>query len=132
MNFPGADTVFTNKSPIPLSAVPGGQQLYINVGGLVSITTQHSHSIPAGAWTSVGWTWTALPISEGPTGFFNFQAPGASHTSSGIGLCKSDGTWQVYADTPLFKAEACEDWVLLKGFGTVPYTGVTPPVWAYS
>lgn len=71
-------------------------------------------------------------MNEGPTGYFNFEVPGTSGQYSGIGLCKSEGTWLVYAITPGFRSEACEKWVELKGLGTLPYTGVTPPVWAYS
>lgn len=71
-------------------------------------------------------------MSEEPTGYFDFEVPGAYGENNGIGFCKSEGLWQVYAVMPIFNSEACEEWVKLKGLGTLPYTGMTPPVWAYS
>lgn len=127
--------------------MPGGQDLYVNVNGLLAVTVQHSHSIPPGAWWSYyGWTWTALPAAlpatqprcpaddptfncTSPTGFFWFQAPGSDR--AGVRACPNPyfpDTLSVWAVTPEFNQTGCE---VLAGLGTVPYGGVSPPVWAY-
>jgi hypothetical protein len=131
---------------IQLAVVPGGQDVYVNVDGLMATTVQHSHSIPPGAWWSYyGWNWMPLPVHQlplrdcpadddrynctPPTGIFNFQAPNA--TVGGVMACPNKyfpATTSLYAVTPEFNRTDC---VELAGLGTHPYTGPTPPVWAY-
>ena len=134
-----------------ISEVPGGQDLFVNVNGLVAITVQHSHSIPPGAyWEYQGWTWTALPVTptsagkaafrdcprtnsayncDIPAGYWSFQAPNS--TRSGVIACQDGSDTRpatLYAVTPEFSRLDC---VPLKGLGTHPYSGPNPPVWAY-
>jgi hypothetical protein len=127
--------------------VPGGQDTYVNVDGLVAITVQHEHEIPPGAyWEYEGWTWTGLPVDQppflhgcpqnnsmyncsSPTGYWNFKAPNA--TVGGVKVCPNEydnTTMSIYAVTPAFNRTGCVD---LMGLGIHPYSGVNPPVWAY-
>jgi len=67
-----------------------------------------------------------------PTGYWNFKAPGA--TKGGIVICpdtspNSGMHGVLYAITPEFGRMDC---VELMGLGTHLYSGVSPPVWAYS
>jgi len=130
--------------------VPGGQDLYVNEDGLISITVQHSHTFPPGSfpWYQ-GWTWTPLPVTSkkwvqdcpignkqyncrSPSGYWNFKAPGA--TTGGIAACsnpydKNDKVPKfLYAITPKFSRKGC---VKLDGLATHEYHGPNPPVWAY-
>ncbi|KAF2104248.1 hypothetical protein NA57DRAFT_70464 [Rhizodiscina lignyota] len=145
----GTDTVFVGTL-YPDSEVPGGQDLYVNVDGLISITVQHSHSFPPGSWPEYyGWTWTPLLKPTGqtakqlpgcprnndlyncdiPSGYFDFKAPNA--TRGGVMACPNEyntNVTSVYAVTPEFNRTGC---VELVGMGTHNYTGPTPPVWSY-
>lgn len=128
-----------------ISEVPGGQDSYVPVDGLISITVQHSHSFPPGSWEyGIGWTWTPLPKvfppinpcpkdllhnCGAPSGYFSFQAPNAM--VGGIMACPNPynpNVTSVYAVTPQFNQTGCTP---LVGLGTHNYTGPNPPVWAY-
>lgn len=126
--------------------MPGGQDTYVNVDGLVEITVQHEHDIPPGAFEYIGWTWRGLPVDQpayqpdcprnnsmyncrSPTGVWTFRAPNA--TVGGVKACPNEfdnTTVSIYAVTPAFNRTDCVD---LWGIGTHPYDGVLPPVWAY-
>lgn len=128
-----------------MSLVPGGQDLYVPVNGLITITVQHSHFIPPDAWAyGIGWTYQPLPETfppvrpcpkdllhncEAPTGYLSFQAPNA--TVGGIMACPNQYAPEetsIYAVTPEFNQTGCTE---LVGLGTHNYTGPNPPVWAY-
>ncbi|KAF2663275.1 hypothetical protein BT63DRAFT_123540 [Microthyrium microscopicum] len=142
----GTDMVLAG-SMYPISEVPGGQDVYVDVDGTIAITVQHSHSFPPGSWPEYyGWTWTALPINQAPpiaccpsgdpryncdtpSGFWSFRAPNA--TKGGVAACQnkySPETTSVFAITPDFNQTKC---VPMIGFGTHAYSGPNPPVWAY-
>lgn len=129
--------------PTQSSMVPGGQDLYVREDGFVTITVQHSHSIPPTAYAyGIGWTWIDLPSDlppiqdcpadnlhncEAPRGYFTFRAPNA--TVGGVVACTGPfGATSIYAVTPNFNETGCRE---LTGLGTHEYTGPSPPVWAY-
>ncbi|KIW04955.1 hypothetical protein, variant [Verruconis gallopava] len=144
----GTDMALTGTLE-PLAEVPGGQDMYVNADGLISITVQHSHFFPPGSYPYYeGWTWKPYRVfppdkrltagckrdnpeynCDPPTGFFNFQAPNA--TVGGLRACPNEyeaNVTSVYAVTPEFNRTDC---VELDGLGTHVYTGPNPPVWAY-
>ncbi|KAJ9630455.1 hypothetical protein H2203_000976 [Taxawa tesnikishii (nom. ined.)] len=131
----------------PLSLVPGGQELYVDVNGAVRITVQHSHSIPPGAYPYyLGWTWTpfsscASPCSRecprddprydcgAPEGYWTFKSP--DEDVGGLYACPAEynaNATQLFARTPAFNQTGC---AALDGLATHNYTGPSPPVWAY-
>ncbi|KAF2837981.1 hypothetical protein M501DRAFT_995249 [Patellaria atrata CBS 101060] len=132
----------------PSSLVPGGQDTFVHADGLISITVQHSHSIPHDAyWGYQGFAWTALPVNqepfidcptdnpkyncEPPTGFINWRLATGDSTKGGIMVCENpynSNSTALYAVTPAFNKTGC---VELVGLGTHNYTGPVPPVWAY-
>jgi hypothetical protein len=129
-----------------ISAVAGGQTLYVAEDGEMKITLPHSHSFPQRATPGwYGWTWYPLPVKQPglvncpsndpmyncqlPTGFWDFQAPNA--TKGGVTACGRldlKDAIGLYAVTDSFNRTDC---VHLTGLGTHNYTGINPPVYEY-
>jgi len=139
------ETVFTNDYLQPLSEVPGGQDLFVTIGGHISITPAHNHEFEPDVFhDGVGWTWIPLPINQEPlkncppppshgpavdyncdlpSGYFTFLAPNA--TEGGIAICDDDA--MLYATTPESPRDGC---VKVVGLGTHPYSSEV--VWEYA
>ncbi|KAF3928838.1 hypothetical protein AA313_de0210250 [Arthrobotrys entomopaga] len=73
------------------TAVPGGQQLYIDPHGALAFTQAHSASIPKGSLV------TGFQVKKGSNGIYTF-----SHCEGDFVACPlkkgSNGPWKVYID----------------------------------
>jgi len=110
----GNQTIFAGMSAMFVE-VPGGQEIYTTVEGVIGYTVAHSASIPTGAYIGDFTNITLKSDCSSPVTLINWQSPETNGVvTKGILACPNvpyyengTATYQIYANTPAFNQTGC-------------------------